>query len=493
MNRFLLFALTLGLLACQREGEEILPSPKKEEPVITQKDILRNTDNLKWVALTQDYQVSEDEAKSLALSFAQKAQTSQSLAKGISLYAKGNTLEVETIKAVTKAHHSSFRSIALPQQQDVYIVNFKNNRGYLITSADKRVPGIFAYNDTGHWGDTLSTPGQAFFYEYMLDYIQVYREAFEKKRKELAKEAWNEFTQGYSQKEKDSLYSLYFDKEGNIKKKDVRSSYKMAHYRSDDFDPDDPDCDRGEDYTVYRDWKLISSKDEMLKTEWGQIGEYSNVVKKLPCGNPPVGCVATAVGQILAYYKKPSVFEGRTMHWEEMTSTPYISGLSNNPQAKNDIQYLLAHLGDKKFLDMSYACNESGSNIEKAFETFKKLGYPNIWLKNTINGTSTEINNGNLLYVRGTKKPNTDGHAWVVDGVKRYEAYKLDVIFVGCMRKEYEDSDVFELFHHNFGWGGLSNGWYAETFYSERAKEMFRRYYSSPYPYDIKVISHFVN
>ena len=61
------------------------------------------------------------------------------------------------------------------------------------------------------------------------------------------------------------------------------------------------------------------------------------------------------------------------------------------------------------------------------------------------------------------------------------------------MRKEYEDSDVFELFHHNFGWGGLSNGWYAETFYSERAKEMFRRYYSSPYPYDIKVISHFVN
>jgi putative pyrogenic exotoxin B len=73
---------------------------------------------------------------------------------------------------------------------------------------------------------------------------------------------------------------------------------------------------------------------------------------------------------------------------------------------KNNRGYLITS-ADKRVPGI-FAYNDTGH-----------LGYPNIWLKNTINGTSTEINNGNLLYIRGTKKPNTDGHAWVVDGVKR--------------------------------------------------------------------------
>ena len=483
MKRILPLVLTLGLLACQRDAEEII-SPKKESSVITQADSLSNRPELKWVALTQDYYISEDEAKDLALSFAQQTHHSQLSKKGVRFFTKDSPIEIESIKAVRKSNYSSFRSLSLPEN-DIYIINFKNNQGYVLTAADKRVPGIFAYNDTGHWGDTLTNPTQALLYENMLNYVEIQRTYFEKERKKLAQKAWEDLTLGYSEKEKDSLYKAYFDKDGNpqiIGAVDVinPSTPRRKNKDKDEY-PYPPDlpyrriCQSKGTIMDYGVCRLHSSVDELLKTSWRQRSPYNNLIS-YNCGydKAPVGCVAIAVGQIMSYYKKPTIFEGRIMHWNDMIIQPTIGKLS--AQAQYDVQYLLATLGKKNLLGMKYTCEGSGASIYSALNTFKKLGYTDVSIiDNDPNShVGLEIENKRLVYIRGIDPTTKEGHAWVIDGIKVYVVPLTITTEIGCLRKVYHSSLRCELFHHNLGWGEGAKGWYVGYYFGNKTDEVVK-------------------
>ena len=137
---FLLWGVAMTFIACQREGEVLstTPTPKPTPEGIQQ--ATQNNPNLKWVALTQDYNVSEEEAKNLVLSFVRETQKVNSTARAVSL-------EIESIEAV-KASNTTMRiSQNTSMENDLYIVNFKDNNGFVLTAADKRVPGIFAYSE----------------------------------------------------------------------------------------------------------------------------------------------------------------------------------------------------------------------------------------------------------------------------------------------------------------------------------------------------------
>ena len=48
-------------------------------------------------------------------------------------------------------------------------------------------------------------------------------------------------------------------------------------------------------------------------TEWGQKGAYAKYVS-----NGVAGCVAVAMGQILAYFKNPVAINGRSLNWDDV-------------------------------------------------------------------------------------------------------------------------------------------------------------------------------
>ena len=78
MKKMILFwATAMALIACQRESEEIPPplKPTSKEEV----GQINATDNpsLKWVALTENYYISEKETLDLALKFAQQIQSKE--------------------------------------------------------------------------------------------------------------------------------------------------------------------------------------------------------------------------------------------------------------------------------------------------------------------------------------------------------------------------------------------------------------------------------
>ena len=109
MKKMILFwATAMALIACQREEEEIpsplKPPPKEEVGLINAPD----DPSLKWVALTENYYISEKEAQDLALKFAQQIQSKEEK-QGVSLFSKGDILEVESIKAVkNSSNYSTF-------------------------------------------------------------------------------------------------------------------------------------------------------------------------------------------------------------------------------------------------------------------------------------------------------------------------------------------------------------------------------------------------
>ena len=543
MKKHLFIFTIAGLFfSCQRE--------EADAPFATDTDIsvlpsteTKASDNglLGWVALTGQTHISAEEAQETALATAMQMRE----VEGIVTKAPLKIGSIEVVKGDTRKPYVPTKGNAKPEQADVYIVNFANNQGYVITSADRRIPSVLAYNSYGHLGDTISNPGQAILFSYMQEYIEEQRAAFEANKERLATEAEEAiFKQLSKERQAELIAKGYFDKEGKRTKTkyDGRGFFSVCpdspfppefeHFdKNKDKKGEDPKHRIKEpgwaDYDIkYGEWRTEYVKAPLLKTLWGQSGEYNNSVR-LKCNNgeeAPVGCVATAVGQILAYHKKPERIKGRIMHWEEMTkidngdmfSSIYSYDVWNNPIAKEDIQYLLAHLGDNDLLAMGYTCDK-GSGSSRALEALHSLGYNKASLIDYSNGALfSEIKNNRPIYIEGYsyetphtyttgwwfwKKSHTDysyreGHAWVLDGFVRKERIRTIHIYCdyGIESFTQESIDWLELVHNNLGWGGSTNGnfsasgWYhIGIFDTEGSKESSNTYKSgTPYNYQYK-------
>lgn len=194
--------------------------------------------------------------------------------------------------------------------------------------------------------------------------------------------------------------------------------------------PGDSGCDR---------WSFYEEKRSLLTTKWGQCDPYNNNVPLTGCAEclnnrAPAGCMAIAMGQIMYYHKYPA-----TYNW---------TGTSDMPRLIKDI-------GDA--VNMSYACGGSGTTRNGSDEFKSNFGYSSSVCYLRYEGTSNyekvfdELRNNRPVLFGGYKKEyilgipyRGDGHAWVCDGFRRW----ADLCYSG------------HLFHMNWGWGGLYDGYY---------------------------------
>ena len=500
MRKFLSIFIVAGLfLSCQRE--------EVDAPFATDTDIsvlpsteTKASDNglLGWVALTGQTHISAEEAQETALATAMQMRE----VEGIVTKAPLKIGSIEVVKGDTRKPYVPTKGNAKPEQADVYIVNFANNQGYVITSADRRVSGVLAYNSYGHLGDTISNPGQAILFSYMQAYIEEQRAAFEANKERLATEAEEAIFKQLSKEQQEKLIAKgYFDKDG----KRVKSKYNfdLIHALCDLSEPEsnnkknenpaDHYLVKDNDRIFYGEWKTEYVKAPLLKTLWGQSGLYNDKVAKYCDADKdqsPVGCVAVAVGQLLAYHKKPAVFKGRIMHWDDITkidsgdmfSSIYSHNVGDNATFREDIQHLLAHLGDSDLLAMEYGCiADGGSGSGRALEALHSLGYNNASLIEYSNGDFiSEIRNNRPVYIEGYsyeishtyttgwwfwKKSHTrysykEGHAWILDGYVLRKR-KVTEYYINCPSSEevkIVNDEKIELIHNNFGWGGNLDG-----------------------------------
>lgn len=164
----------------------------------------------------------------------------------------------------------------------------------------------------------------------------------------------------------------------------------------------------------------------------------------------PVGCVATAMAQIMYYWKYPNTGEGSHGYNSNygylsanFGNTSYQWSQMDDYNGTNASALLSYHCGIS--VDMDYGPYGSGAYSTKVDDAFEdhfrydndasfKSRYSNY--TNWVNLLASDINLGRPIYYSGCE-PGEGCHAWVVDG--------------------YTSGDEF---HVNYGWGGFG-GWYS--------------------------------
>lgn len=203
----------------------------------------------------------------------------------------------------------------------------------------------------------------------------------------------------------------------------------------------------------------------LCKAQWGQDKPYNTLCPKIDGVNCPVGCVATAMAQIMYHYRWPKVGEGsfryasgisgvgvigsnfyeHEYNWDAMCNT--LEANLSNAEASAAVAQLSYDCGIST--RMKYGAEGSGTyddNAMKALYTYfgykaSELDFQRRDCYATINEWTTLVksyldNDSPVLY--GGLSKNGGGHEFIIDG--------------------YDSEDYF---HVNWGWDGSSNGYYS--------------------------------
>lgn len=208
----------------------------------------------------------------------------------------------------------------------------------------------------------------------------------------------------------------------------------------------------------------------MLTTTWHQRDPYNVLCPTKDGEHCLAGCVAIAVAQVFAYNKLTygkgvNELQGYKLDWngifEEM-KTP-----GSNTYA---VATLIRAVG--KAVDMKYGITASSSTDTRALYAFTNMGYSKRELHNyTGNNAHTMVfDRGMPAYVSGNSYladgSKYGGHAWVVDGVIKYDIPIYDKPYnpfnpiIGPPPTLIGMDDDYVV-HCNFGWeNGQCNGHY---------------------------------
>ena len=204
--------------------------------------------------------------------------------------------------------------------------------------------------------------------------------------------------------------------------------------------------------------------------EYDQGTPYNDLCPIINGGRAITGCVATAMAQIMRYWKHPRVGTGEATYTSSSGAATYV--FSQHPFDWDNMleQYTYSVTGYPKYnateatavanlmlacgasVNMNYEKDASGSNIQNSYNALRThFGYsqdmkyyesnlPN-WEDWTEN-LQEQFDKGLPVLYAGTG--TSGGHAFVLDG------YKIEPISSGTRT----------MFHVNWGWSGHYNGWY---------------------------------
>ena len=200
----------------------------------------------------------------------------------------------------------------------------------------------------------------------------------------------------------------------------------------------------------------------LVQTRWNQNYPYNKFCPRAEGeGLPYAGCVATAMSQVMNYWKYPTHGYGNhsysyaqygvisadfsTATYEFDLMQPSISELSPAEEV-DPIAFFMYHCGVA--VDMMYGTDGSGAYSEDVPEAVMKyFGYTNrcriiyrdsYSLEEFQNVLKDQFDIGWPCYYSGSDTDGGGGHAFVCDG--------------------YDEND---LFHFNWGWSASGDGYYA--------------------------------
>jgi hypothetical protein len=213
-----------------------------------------------------------------------------------------------------------------------------------------------------------------------------------------------------------------------------------------------------DDFSADSDIRLLQSVAPLLVSRWNQDSPYNNWCPTDPAGPGGkcyAGCVATAMGQLLNYYRFPQQGQGSYSYTHpeygtisaDFGATTYLweGMVSSTTKPNNPIGELLFHQGVS--VDMDYGPDGSGMwNHKAAYSLKTHFRYgpeTQYYFRDSISIDwdsllITNLDQSKPLYYAGwAGVQSPSGHAFVCDG--------------------YQPGNYY---HFNWGWGGSQDGYF---------------------------------
>lgn len=214
-----------------------------------------------------------------------------------------------------------------------------------------------------------------------------------------------------------------------------------------------------------------------ISVRWGQNFPYYSETPIIDGEHCPAGCVATALAQILSYYKYPTTitldYEAPSyvmnLDWEsinmhKLTKYNQCVSLCFNPSLTHSlIAKLFRQIGEE--LDMEYGIDGSGTSSGKVYTALSKFGYIcDNFQTYQSSVVASSLLNRRIVYMSGKEEGTNIGHAWVIDGYKEISS-TMTTYVRPAGRVNWEilrvDNSVIEFNHINWGWNGACNGYFS--------------------------------
>ncbi len=301
-----------------------------------------------------------------------------------------------------------------------YLVNYEDNGGFAMLSADRRLAPVYAISDEGHleMSDTIDNPP-----------LSVWMNAVITTPPPII---------GDSVSLKETVVRTLYTRV---------NPYFRGRYRNLLF------------------WKQDEPFNEYCPT-------YGDGTKK-----SSVGCVALATGMVMAYNCWPEEHDSVTYNWTDILRYNEKEWETADPTwrdpAKKALRKFLRRLGDPEYLNMSYGINkhrESSAYPSRIPPTFEAWGYERPrYMRFTDENAILGLSEGPIIMSSSGKIwDNEDNeyrksdHAWVMDGYMQYRIEKVYGNPDDPVRREFI-RDEPPLYHCVWGWNNGNNGFYYWT------------------------------
>jgi len=340
-----------------------------------------------------------------------------------------------------KSVKSTFRITYDQSQATFYIINYKEG-GFAIISGDDRTVPILAFSEKNQFPihKNVKYPGGLVFWlKSNHEFIKELR-VKNGKQSDFVKSSWKDI---------------------EMKSQLSRGNYSVLN----DFPP----C---AEENVGEYYSTDINHGPLLSTTWYQGYGFNNAINlgtfncvSDPNGQPPAGCVAISMGQIMYYYQHPTSY-----NWSAMPIDN-----SGSPEAARLIKDIGMAVGT------DYACSGSSAFTSNNDDVFiGDFGYSNAVYNSSYDFHTVKndiLNNKPVLL--GAIDSNEgwwifdfSGHQWVADGYQEHISYECrEVIPESGGSEQYRRPPVathtwwpvaeYGYFHMNWGWGGDYNDWYS--------------------------------
>lgn len=361
---------------------------------------------------------TDNENKSISFAVTSEEAINESLKILAEMYPQTKTVNKNAVSSVYAWRSSSLYSQTRSSQESIqlpdtmlYIVNFANNGGYALVSADKRVDGIIAIIDEGSLSpfDEITNPG-----------FRMYLEDVKK----------------------------YFVKE-------ITASEVNTKSITSEID------------TVYSDWRVLDIWYPLLKTKWSQGAPFNKYCFTDDGQQAIAGCVAIAIGQIMSSHRYPQSYKGYSYNWDSI-----LSGKIKPISEKGclDVARLVADIG--KLVEMKYGIFSSTAVSTKTELCLKAMdyhySYSNSFIIERCFGNFRYSNSP--VYISAAASNSLIGHAWVLDGAALRGRTMYCYDRAGNLLST-KDSERQFLIHCNWGWGGSNNGYFLKNVFDTAQKQ----------------------